>query len=142
MIRDPLNVIPSGLSLVTGVLDKKFDFWALDENIKSRFIERLYSALVELLNRFHDDWIQEKIDRERVLIIRYDKMMSDFESLMEDVFIFINSEPTEEMMQNIKETAESQRQYTSNHLYDLEKFGLNAERIKKDCACIYQTFLS
>ena len=142
MIRDPLNVIPSGLSLVTGVLDKKFDFWALDANIKSRFIERLYSALVELLNRFHDDWIQEKIDRERVLIIRYDKMMSDFESLMEDVFIFINSEPTEEMMQNIKETAESQRQYTSNHLYDLEKFGLNAERIKKDCACIYQTFLS
>ena len=27
IIRDPLSVIPSGLSLVTGVLDKKFDFW-------------------------------------------------------------------------------------------------------------------
>ena len=141
MIRDPLNVIPSGISLVTGVLDKKFDFWALDENIKSRFIDRLYSALVELLNRFHDDWVQEKIDREKVLIIRYDKMMSNFESLMEDVFSFIDSEPTDKMMENIKETANSQRQFTSSHRYDLEKFGLTAERIKKDCSGVYQTFL-
>ena len=26
MVRDPLSVIPSGLSLVTGVLDKRFGF--------------------------------------------------------------------------------------------------------------------
>ena len=31
MLRDPLSVIPSGLSLVTGVLDKKFGFWNLPE---------------------------------------------------------------------------------------------------------------
>ena len=135
-------MIPSGLSLVTGVLDKKFDFWSLDENIKSRFIERLYSALVELLNRFHDDWIQEKIDRKKVLVVRYDIMMSDFESLMEEVLTFIDAEPTDVMVQNIKETADSQRQYISSHRYDLEKFGLSAERIKKDCARIYQTFLN
>ena len=29
--RDPLAVIPSGLSLVTGVLDKRFGFWNLSE---------------------------------------------------------------------------------------------------------------
>jgi len=29
--RDPLSVIPSGLSLVTGVLDKGFGFWNLSE---------------------------------------------------------------------------------------------------------------
>ena len=29
LIRDPLSVIPSGLSLVTGVLDKRFNFWSL-----------------------------------------------------------------------------------------------------------------
>ena len=29
MVRDPLSVIPSGLSLVTGVLDKRFGFWNL-----------------------------------------------------------------------------------------------------------------
>ena len=31
MIRNPLNVIPSGLSLVTGVLDKRFGFWSLSK---------------------------------------------------------------------------------------------------------------
>ncbi|SVB55562.1 uncharacterized protein METZ01_LOCUS208416, partial [marine metagenome] len=31
MVRDPLNVIPSGLSLVTGVLDKRFGFWSLPD---------------------------------------------------------------------------------------------------------------
>ena len=36
MVRDPLNVIPSGLSLVTGVLDKRFGFWGLDKKIKDR----------------------------------------------------------------------------------------------------------
>ena len=47
MVRDPLNVLPSGLSLVTGVLDKRFGFWSLDENIRERFIKRLYNAFVE-----------------------------------------------------------------------------------------------
>ena len=75
------------------------------------------------------------------MIIRYDKMMSNFESLMEDVFSFIDSEPTDKMMENIKETANSQRQFTSSHRYELEKFGLTAERIKKDCSGVYQTFL-
>ena len=65
MVRDPLSVIPSGLSLVTGVLDKKFNFWSLDPEIKVRFIQRLYKALVELLNRFHEDWIENKIEKKK-----------------------------------------------------------------------------
>ena len=79
---------------------------------------------------------------EKVLVVHYDKMMSDFEALMEEVLTFIDAEPTAEMIQNIRETAESQSQYKSGHRYDLEKFGLSAERIKKDCTRIYQTFLN
>ena len=71
MIRDPLSVIPSGLSLVTGVLDKKFGFWSLNQNIRKRFIDRLYNALIELLNRFHDDWVQGRIDIDKVLIVQF-----------------------------------------------------------------------
>ena len=35
MVRDPINVIPSGLSLVTGVLDKRFGFgtWTVIFNL-------------------------------------------------------------------------------------------------------------
>ena len=141
MIRDPLNMIPSGLSLVTGVLDKRYNFWSLDEKIRSRFVERLYIALVELLNRFHDDWTNERINKEKVLIVQFDSMMSHFETLMEEIMDFTDVEPSEELKQTIQITAENQRRYKSNHTYNLEKFGLTEERIRKDCENIYRTFL-
>ena len=141
MIRDPLNVLPSGLSLVTGVLDKKFNFWQLDEEIKSRFINRLYHALVELLNRFHYDWINEKVNKKNVYIVRYDEMMNNFESLMEDMFNFIGYSPSNKLRTIITLTSEKQKNFKSNHKYELAKFGLTEKQIKTDCKNIYDTFL-
>ncbi len=142
MVRDPLNVIPSGLSLVTGVLDKKFNFWSLDEKIRMRFIDRLYNALIELLNRFHHDWTNNNINKENVLVVRFDIMMNDFETLMEQIINFIDIEKKDSLAKVIQDTAESQKSYKSKHKYDLEKFGLTEDRIKMDCKAIYQTFLS
>ena len=42
------------------------------------YINRLYKALVNLLLRFHDDWVNGKIDKSKVEIVRFDKMMNDF----------------------------------------------------------------
>ena len=142
MVRDPLNVIPSGLSLVTGVLDKKFNFWSLDEKIRMRFIDRLYNALIELLNRFHHDWTNNNINKENVLVVRFDIMMNDFETLMNQIINFIDIEKKDSLAKVIQDTAESQKNYKSKHKYDLEKFGLTEDRIKMDCKAIYQTFLS
>ena len=142
MIRDPLSVIPSGLSLVTGVLDKKFDFWSLEVDTKKKFINRLYLALVELLKRFHQDWVNNKIDKEKVMIIRFDFMMNNFESLMDDIIDFLNIQRNDQLLKDIQHTAEKQREYQSGHKYDLEKFGLSENQIKNDCKEIYRTFLS
>jgi hypothetical protein len=142
MIRDPLSVIPSGLSLVTGVLDKKFNFWSLDEKLQTRFIERLYTALVQLLNRFHDDWTSGNINKEKVHIVRFDTMMTEFESVMASILEFIQIEPTSELTKQIQITAEEQRRYESEHKYNLKKFGLTEERIRQDCEQIYKTFLN
>tara|TARA_Y100000996_G_C22241975_1_gene528095 strand:- start:44 stop:472 length:429 start_codon:yes stop_codon:yes gene_type:complete len=142
MIRDPLSVIPSGLSLVTGVLDKKFDFWSLESNTRKKFINRLYLALVELLKRFHKDWVDNKINREKVMIIRFDFMMNDFDSLMDEIIDFLNIQRNDQLLKNIQDTARKQREYQSNHKYDLKKFGLSEAQIKNDCKEIYQTFLT
>lgn len=141
LIRDPLNVLPSGLSLVTGVLDKKFGFWNLPEEKRNQYLGRLYNALLELLKRFHSDFTSGKIDRSKVLIIQYKTMMTDFEKTMDSIFQFIGEQPTEEMKKSILSTAESQRNYVSKHSYDLAKFGLTKEKIRTDCAFIYDTFL-
>jgi hypothetical protein len=69
-------------------------------------------------------------------------MMEDFDTLMIEIMDFIQHEPTEALLADIKETAEKQRSFESKHTYDLEKFGLSEDQIRKDCEDIYSTFLS
>ena len=142
LVRDPLSVIPSGLSLVTGVLDKKFGFWSIPEEKRQHFIHNLYGALVQLLLRFHNDWESNAFDKSKVFIVPFQRMMEDFDTLMIEIMNFIQHESTESLLADIKETAEKQRSFESKHKYDLEKFGLFEEQIRKDCADIYSTFLS
>ena len=142
MVRDPLSVIPSGLSLVTGVLDKSFGFWSLSKDERTFYIERLYKALVTLLLRFHKDWTNGNIDKTKVEIVRFDKMMNNFEYVMDDILKLIDHKPSKEMLEDIDKTAKNQRSYKSKHKYNLEKFGLSKDRIIKDCEPIYKTFLN
>jgi hypothetical protein len=141
MVRDPTEVIPSGLSLVTGVLDKRFGFWRLPEATRARFIERLYDALVALLRTFHDDWVAGRIPRERVMIVRYDRLMQDFEGLMGEILAFTGTPTTPALEQEIARVAKQQRAFRSQHRYDAQAFGIEPERIRRDCAFVYETFL-
>ena len=142
MVRDPLSVLPSAMSLVTGVLDKKFGFWTLDADLRARYLERLYLALVDLMRRFHDDWESGAIDRSRVFLVRYDRMMADFDGLMSELLTFIEHDPDDAFQAQISAQAEKQRAYKSAHTYDLAKFGLTEERIRKDCAFLYDGLLA
>jgi len=142
IIRDPLSVIPSGLSLVTGVLDKKFGFWNQPIEKRSHFINRLYDGLVQLLLRFHRDWENGTIDKTKVKIIPFNRMMTDFDTLMIEILQFIDHPITDSLDKDIKKTAQDQRNFESKHNYDLSKFGLSKKQIINDCKPIYDTFLT
>lgn len=142
MVRDPLSVIPSGLSLVTGVLDKRFGFWNLPEDQRAHFINRLYKALIELQVRFVTDWNSGIIDRNRVMLVHFDDLMQNFDSLMTEIVEFVGHTPDELMIADIEETAKKQREFKSKHEYDLSKFGLSQSQIKKDAKIIYDTFFN
>jgi hypothetical protein len=141
LVRDPLDVIPSTFSLVTGVLDKAFGYWQLPAELRNRYNERLYSGCVDLFRYFHEDWAAGRIDKKRVMVVSYDRMMKDFDGLMEEMAVFFDMQPTPEQLAAIKKTAEEQRAYTSKHKYQLEKYGLDADRIRRDCAFVYETWL-
>jgi hypothetical protein len=142
MVRDPVSVIPSGLSLVTGVLDKRFGFWSLPEEQRQVYCARLYKALVELLRRFHEDWESGKIDKSKVFIVKFPRLMNDFDGLMTEILSFVGHETSAELRNRISTQAEKQRSYQSKHKYDLLKFGLTEAQIRADCAFVYTTFLS
>lgn len=141
MARDPLSVIPSSMSLVIGVLDRAFGFWSLPAEVRKRWLDRMYKAWVLLLQKFHDDWQSGAIDRKRVFLVRYDRMMMDFEGLMDEMCRFLGHPMTPALQKTVNELGEKQRKYESEHRYNLEKFGLTEEQIRRDCAFFYDTFL-
>ena len=141
MARDPVATIPSGMSLVTGVLDNAFGFWSLPAEIRSRWFSRLYAGLIQLQRRFHDDWKSKRIPNEQVFVIPYDRMMSDFGGLMDDVHRFLGVDPTASQRDAIRRQAQTQQSYISEHSYDLAKFELDEATIRKDCAFFYEAFL-
>jgi len=141
MARDPLEVIPSSMSLVIGVLDRAFGFWSLPEDVRKRWLDRMYKAWILLLHKFHEDWTGGAIDKRRVFIVRYDRMMADFEGLMDDMCKFLGHEMTPALRETIKKRGDKQRKYQSEHKYDLAKFGLTEEQIRRDCAFFYDEFL-
>ena len=141
MARDPVSVIPSSMSLVIGVLDRAFGFWSKPEAERQRWLDRMYYAWIMLFRRFHEDWTSGAIDKEKVFVVRYDRMMADFEGVMDEMCTFLDHEMTPELKATIAARGEKQRSYKSEHKYDLEKFGLSEEKIRKDCAFFYETFL-
>jgi hypothetical protein len=141
MARDPLSVIPSSMSLVVGVLDRAFGFWSLPDEVRKRWLDRMYKAWILLLHKFHEDWTSGAIDKRRVFIVRYDRMMMDFDGLMEEMCVFLGHEMSPELRATVRKRAEKQRSYESEHRYGLEKYGLTEEQIRRDCAFFYDTFL-
>jgi hypothetical protein len=141
MVRDPIAVIPSAMSLVIGVLDRAFGFWSLPEPVRQRWLTRMYAAWILLLRRFHDDWMSGAIDKKRVYVVRYDRMMERFEDVMEEICEFLGHDLSPKLRATVEARAEKQRRYESEHRYDLERFGLDEAQIRKDCAFYYETFL-
>lgn len=107
LARDPVASIPSTMSLITDVLDRTFDFWGLPEDHKQRYLERLYKGLLSLIQGFHADWTSGKVDRSRVQVVQYDRMMSDFGGVMMAICEFTGHTPTAQQMARIREVAQS-----------------------------------
>jgi hypothetical protein len=92
--------------------------------------------------RFQRDWVGGKIDKNKVKVVTFDRLMQDFDGLMTETVEFLGGTLTPELDAEIKKAAEKQRAFKSGHKYDPEKFGLTEEQIRKDYADFYATFLS
>jgi hypothetical protein len=141
LVRDPLEIIPSTMSLVTGVLDRAFHFWSLPDELRKRWLARVYKGLMLLLERFHEEWQSGAIDKSRVFLVRYDRMMADFEGLMDEMCRFLGQEMTPGLRETIQKQGEKQRKHQSGHQYDLAKYELTEEQVRRDFAFLYETFL-
>ena len=114
----------------------------MPESKRQHFIDRLYNALKELLIRFENDWSSGKIDKSKVMIVKFDDMMTNFDELMNDILEFVDYSPSEELLSNIKKTALKQKAYLKNQF---EVFGMPAAK-RRDISeklffCAFQVIL-
>ena len=91
--------------------------------------------------RAAEDWLAGRIDRSRVQLVPFGRLMDDFEGLMGDVLHFVGHPMDDPLQEALSIQAERQRTYRSPHRYDLAKFGLTESRIRADTARFSETFL-
>jgi hypothetical protein len=141
MVRDPVETIPSGMSLITGVLENAYDmFNSTAPEKRARYLENLYQASCHLFRSFHDVWRSGAIPAQNLRIVTYPRMMQDLEGTMRELVDFLEVEPGPRFADRVREQAAKQRAHRSEHHYSPEKFGLTAERIRRDLAFVYDAY--
>jgi hypothetical protein len=141
MVRDPLEAIPSGASLLTGVLERSYDiFNATDPARRARYLENLYQASCRMYGAFHESWRAGRVPEANLRIVTYPQIMGDLSGTMSRLLPFLEIEPTAEFQAAIDRQDAVQKARVSPHSYSLEKFGLSAERIRRDLEYVYRDY--
>lgn len=141
VVRDPVEAIPSGMSLITGVLERAYDmFNKTQPDALARYLENLYQSSCHFYRAFKETLDRGVIPAENLRIITYPELMENLEVTMEDLIRFIEVDPAHEFQAEVKAQAEKQRSHKSGHQYSLEKFGLSEERIRRDLPFVYADY--
>jgi omega-hydroxy-beta-dihydromenaquinone-9 sulfotransferase len=141
VVRDPVEVIPSGMSLLASVLENAYDVWnrTSDEDQK-RWVENLYQASCDMLTSFHDAQTAGLIPERNLCVVRYEDLIGDLEPTIDRILKFVEIEPTAAFREEVREQAERQRAYKSRHEHSPQQFGLAPERIRKDLGFVYEAY--
>ena len=141
VIRDPVEVIPSGMSLLASVLENGYDVWnRTKEEDQRRWLENLYQASCDMLRYFYEAQSGGKIPERNLCVVRYEDLINDLEPTMERILDFIEIKPTEAFVEEVREQAARQRSYTSSHEHSPQQFGIAPERIRADLGFVYDAF--
>jgi hypothetical protein len=141
VIRDPVEVIPSGMSLLAGVLENGYDVWnRTREEDQRRWLENLYQASCDMLRSFHEAHSAGLIPERNLCVVRYSDLIEDLEPTIKRILEFIEVEPTPAFREEVRAQAERQRTYTSRHQHSPEKFDLDPERIRRELGFVYEAF--
>jgi omega-hydroxy-beta-dihydromenaquinone-9 sulfotransferase len=141
IVRDPVEVIPSGMSLLASVLENGFDaFNRTSKEEQDKWLENLYQASGDMLRVFRKAELDGRIPAKNVCVVRYEDLLQNLEPTMARIIDFIEVTPSAAFEEELRQQAEKQRGYTSRHQHSPDKFGLDPERIRNDLAFVYEAY--
>ena len=138
MHRMPEHTLPSYFTLIHNMLDQLWGTAKFKSDQIKKFYEYRYKACIDLYRYFYDLWMNNEIDKSRVLVISYDQLTENLMSVFESVVKFTEIEPTDTLRAAIKQQAEAQKKYQRAHeVRPLEDFGIDSHRLREDFAFLY-----
>jgi omega-hydroxy-beta-dihydromenaquinone-9 sulfotransferase len=141
VVRDPVEVIPSGMSLLASVLENAYDVWnRTRKEDQRRWLENLYQASCDMLRSFHDAQAAGLVPEPNLCVVRYEDLLENLEPTIIRILDFIEVEPTAAFQEEVRAQAQRQRGYTSRHEHSPEQFGLDPERIRGDLGFVYDAY--
>lgn len=141
LVRDPLLAIPSGMSLLTGVLGRSYGIDAtVAADRRAHYLDNLYQASCSMYGAFHAAWQQGRIPERNLHIVRYDQLTGDLSGTLDAVLRFLEVEASPAFAAAVAEQHGRQAARQSGHAYSLERFGLSADRIAADLDFVYRSY--
>ncbi len=140
LARDPVQALPSALSLVGGVVASVAGGRPPAPEPQQMLVRNLVLAARSLYAGFLASWQAGGIPPASVLVVRYDDLLTGFEHAMRDILEFAGHEPDAAMTKEIDQTADRQRRRRSAHRYSLAQFGLDEVDVRRDFGFVYEAF--
>lgn len=133
MVRSPLEVVPSVLSLYQSysrLFYTPVDFTAINTAAR-RIVALYYRYPLEQLSQ---------LPSERHMVISYPRLMADLEGTVRELYRRFGLHLAPAYEQVVRAEHKKARSYTSSHRYSLEQFGLSREEIVREYEDIFERF--
>jgi len=126
--RDPLEVVPSGCSLITTLLSLLYEH--LDLRQASNHYLNLLLRNIECAMK-----ARQSISPARIIDVHFDQLMEDPIDCVRRIYQHFDYEVSSEMERGMQLVLQSQPRHKHGvHRYTLEQFGLDADAIKRGFA--------
>lgn len=140
LIRNPLEVIPSSLSLARNVQMNLNGFGKLSNEEKLSYYRNLYNGSIIFYKYLVNQISNGDLAESDFLLICYKNLIQDFEKTVDRIINYCEIEKTPELLESIKNQSDKQPTFKGNHSYTLEEFGLTKEEVLRDFDFVYSIF--
>lgn len=140
MMRSPLEVIPSALSLLDhNYVQPLSRVRTPTREQLQRYYTHAYLMQCELYRCFHQEHTAGLLPERNLRLVSYRRLMQDFAAEMGAVLDFIEV-PRAQLSQQIAEHASRQSRHQSKHRYSLEQYGLSEAQVRRDLDFVFKNY--
>ncbi|MFA6715999.1 MAG: sulfotransferase [Victivallaceae bacterium] len=137
LMRNPLETVPSTLSLMEKLQTRLFSFDKLADANRQTYFDNVYNSVKFYYARL-DQIIKEKVNSNKFMLVSYKKLNSNFADEFKKIAAFYKIDYISET--KVAEQDIKQKERHSKHIYNCANYGIDEDKIHKDFAFIMENY--